>query len=140
MIYLVGAVITLIVVVALSGPRVDMNISLNEIELPGNLDLYLSESESRFKDITEGTEKKIIWDGVPGEKTDVSIVFIHGFSATRQELAPLADIIASSLHANLFYTRLAGHGRGGAGMIDGTVNGWANDANEALEIARMCRQ
>lgn len=68
MIYLVGAVITLIVVVALSGPRVDMNISLNEIELPGNLDLYLSESESRFKDITEGTEKKIIWDGVPGEK------------------------------------------------------------------------
>ena len=29
MIYLVGAVITLIVVVALSGPRVDMNISLN---------------------------------------------------------------------------------------------------------------
>ena len=56
MIYLVGAVITLIVVVALSGPRVDMNISLNEIELPGNLDLYLSESESRFKDITEGTK------------------------------------------------------------------------------------
>jgi len=43
MIYLVGAVITLIVVVALSGPRVDMNISLNEIELPSNLDLYLSE-------------------------------------------------------------------------------------------------
>ena len=136
MIYLVGAVITLIVVVALSGPRVDMNISLNEIELPSNLDLYLSESESRFKDITEGTEKQIIWDGVPGEKTDISIVFIHGFSATRQELAPLADIIASSLQANLFYTRLAGHGRGGAGMIDGTVNGWANDANEALEIGR----
>jgi len=136
MIYLVGAVISLIVFVALSGPRVDTNISLNEIELPSNLDLYLSESESRFKDITEGTEKQIIWDGVPGEKTDISIVFIHGFSATRQELAPLADIIASSLQANLFYTRLAGHGRGGAGMIDGTVNGWANDANEALEIGR----
>jgi len=136
MIYLVGAVITLIVIVALSGPQVDMKISLNEIELPSNLDLYLSESESRFKDITKGTEKKIIWAGVPGEKTDISIVFFHGFSATRQELAPLADIIASSLQANLFYTRLAGHGRGGSGMIDGSVNRWANDANEALKIGR----
>jgi esterase/lipase len=136
MIYFVGAVITLIVIAALSGPQVDMKISLNEIVLPSNLDVYLSESESQFEDIIEGTEKKIIWAGVPGEKTDISIVFVHGFSATRQELAPLADIIASSLEANLFYTRLAGHGRGGSGMIDSSVNRWANDANEALKIGR----
>ena len=134
--YLAGVVITLVVIVVLSGPKVDVKIALNEIALPSNLDVYLSESESRFEDIIKGTEKKIVWSGMSGEKTDVSIVFVHGFSATRQELAPLADIVAQSLQANLYYTRLAGHGRGGPGMIDGTVNAWANDATEALKIGR----
>ena len=126
--------LALIAIVGLLGPQVDTNISLDDVTLPDNLDLYLSESESRFDDITEGTEKKIIWAGSPGERTAISIVSFHGFSATRQELSPLADTVAKSLNANLFYTRLAGHGRGGPGMVDGSVNRWANDANEALQI------
>lgn len=126
--------LALIAIVGLLGPQVDTNISLDDLTLPDNLDLYLSESESRFDDITEGTEKKIIWAGSPGERTALSIVSFHGFSATRQELSPLADTVAKSLNANLFYTRLAGHGRGGPGMVDGSVNRWANDANEALQI------
>ena len=126
--------LALIAIVGLLGPQVDTNISLDDVTLPDNLDLYLSESESRFDDITEGTEKKIIWAGSPGERTALSIVSFHGFSATRQELSPLADTVAKSLNANLFYTRLAGHGRGGPGMVDGSVNRWANDANEALQI------
>ena len=124
--------LALIAIVGLLGPQVDTNISLDDLTLPDNLDLYLSESESRFDDITEGTEKKIIWAGSPGERTALSIVSFHGFSATRQELSPLADTVAKSLNANLFYTRLAGHGRGGPGMVDGSVNRWANDANEAI--------
>ena len=126
--------LALIAIVGLLCPQVDTNISLDDVTLPDNLDLYLSESESRFDDITEGTEKKIIWAGSPGERTALSIVSFHGFSATRQELSPLADTVAKSLNANLFYTRLAGHGRGGPGMVDGSVNRWANDANEALQI------
>ena len=126
--------LALIAIVGLLGPQVDTNISLDDLTLPDNLDLYLSESESRFDDITEGTEKKIIWAGSPGERSALSIVSFHGFSATRQELSPLADTVAKSLNANLFYTRLAGHGRGGPGMVDGSVNRWANDANEALQI------
>ena len=126
--------LALIAIVGLLGPQVDTKISLDDLALPDNLDLYLSESESRFDDITEGTEKKIIWAGSPGERTALSIVSFHGFSATRQELSPLADTVAKSLNANLFYTRLAGHGRGGPGMVDGSVNRWANDANEALQI------
>ncbi|MDD4273595.1 MAG: hypothetical protein PHG14_07705 [Desulfobacter postgatei] len=38
-------------------------------------------------------------------------VYIHGFSATRKETAPLSDLVAKTLNANLFYTRLSGHGR-----------------------------
>jgi len=134
--HLLGIGLALIVTLGLLGPRVNMDISLDKVTLPNNLDLYLSESESRFDDITEGTEKVIIWAGTPGEKTAISIVSVHGFSATRQELSPLADTVAKSLNANLFYTRLTGHGRGADGMVDGSVNGWANDANEAMEIGR----
>ncbi|MFT6043111.1 MAG: alpha-beta hydrolase superfamily lysophospholipase [Porticoccaceae bacterium] len=134
--HLSGIGLALVIAVALLGPRVNMDISLDKVILPNNLDLYLSESESRFDDITQGTEKVIMWAGTPGEKTAISIVSFHGFSATRQELSPLADTVAKSLNANLFYTRIAGHGRGADGMVDGSVNGWANDANEALEIGR----
>ena len=134
--HLLGIGLALVIAVALLGPRVNMDISLDKVILPNNLDLYLSESESRFDDITLGTEKVIMWAGTPGEKTAISIVSFHGFSATRQELSPLADTVAKSLNANLFYTRIAGHGRGADGMVDGSVNGWANDANEALEIGR----
>ena len=128
--------LVLVAIVALLGPRVNVDIVLDEVMLPDNLDLYLAESEARFDDITQGTEKAIMWAGDTGEKTAISIVSFHGFSATRQELSPLADIVAKSLNANLFYTRLAGHGRGGAGMVDGSVNDWVNDASEALEIGR----
>ena len=134
--HLLSIGLALVIAVALLGPRVNMDISLDKVILPNNLDLYLSESESRFDDITQGTEKVIMWAGTPGEKTAISIVSFHGFSATRQELSPLADTVAKSLNANLFYTRIAGHGRGADGMVDGSVNGWANDANEALEIGR----
>ena len=134
--HLLSIGLALVIAVALLGPRVNMDISLDKVILPNNLDLYLSESESRFDDITQGTEKVIMWAGTTGEKTAISIVSFHGFSATRQELSPLADTVAKSLNANLFYTRIAGHGRGADGMVDGSVNGWANDANEALEIGR----
>ncbi|MDA8646137.1 lysophospholipase [Porticoccaceae bacterium] len=134
---LIISVVLLIIVVAAMGPRVDMSVDLIPVDLSVDLDKYLDESESQFPDIVEGTEKTIIWANTPGEKTDIAIVSIHGFSATRQELSPLADHVASALRANLFYTRLAGHGRGGRGMTDGSINGWANDANEAMAIGRQ---
>jgi len=52
--YVLAIGIALIATVALLGPRVDMNISLDDLTLTDNLDLYLSKSESRFDDITEG--------------------------------------------------------------------------------------
>ncbi|MDG0970217.1 MAG: alpha/beta fold hydrolase [Porticoccaceae bacterium] len=135
-IHLAGLIFIAMVIVGLLGPVVNTEVILEKPVLPKNLDRYLAKTEASLDDIIKGTEKKIFWSTVPNKKTTISIVSIHGFSATRQELSPLADIVAKSLKANLFYTRLTGHGRGGAGMIDGSVNNWANDANQALEIGR----
>ena len=110
---------------------------LAPVTLPTDLDSYLAESEARFSDIVPNAEKTIIWAGQPGQNTEIAIVYLHGFSATRQETAPLSDNVAAALGANLFYTRFTGHGRSGAAMAEATVNDWLNDTWEAYQIGQQ---
>ena len=104
--------------------------------LPENLDGYLEESEAQFSDIIPETNKVIIWADSLKKRTPLSVVYLHGFSATRQETAPVSDSLASRWGANLFYTRLAGHGRSDDAMGEATADDWLEDATEALEIGR----
>ena len=97
---------------------------------------YVTEQESKYEDITSGAEKIIIWANPKQTKTDYSIVYIHGYSATRQESAPLSDLLAKELGANVFHTRLAGHGRLDEKMVDGKLKLWKKDVLEALEIGK----
>lgn len=124
------------------GPRepVDWDISFRDAELGDNVDAYLQKTEAQFDDIIEGAEKEVIWAGSPGAVTTVSIVYIHGFSATKQEIRPVPDKIAAALGANLYFTRLTGHGRGGPAMTQATANDWLNDAAEAIAIGRSIGQ
>ena len=81
-------------------------------DLPDDLDAYLKQTEARFTDLRPNNEKLIVWaDPSKKAKTPLSIIYLHGFSACRLEVAPLCDIVAHDLGANLFYTRLSGHGR-----------------------------
>ncbi|MEP5761392.1 MAG: alpha/beta hydrolase [Litoreibacter sp.] len=132
------AVVSIIALVWVFVPRepVDVEISFDSSILPDDLDAYLANSESRFNDITEGVEKQIIWRGEPGVKTDLAIVNIHGFSATLQEIRPVPDVLAEHLDANLFYTRLRGHGRGALAMAEPVAGDWLEDTAEALAIGR----
>ncbi|MEQ9693401.1 alpha/beta fold hydrolase [Shimia sp. SDUM112013] len=98
---------------------------------------YLATQEARFDDITPGTEKRIIWAGDEGARTDKVIVYVHGFSATSEEIRPVPDLVAAEIGANLVYTRLAGHGRGGAAMVEGSAKAWMTDLAEALAVARL---
>ena len=123
-------------VVFLVGPKVEIDTTINQVVLPDDLDLYLMNAEAKYDDIISDVEKKIIWANEVGKKTPLSVVYIHGFTATRQESVPLSDMVAKQFGANLFYTRLTGHGRGTEAMLEGDVNTWLNDANEALEIGR----
>ncbi len=137
-----GCIIPLLILVALLlvfalGPRVAIDTTIDSVTLPADLDAYLAESEAQFDDIVPGTEKTIIWaDPDTKAKTDVALVYLHGFSATRQETAPLSDLVAAELDANLYYTRLTGHGRDGEAMTEATVNAWLNDTAEAIAIGR----
>lgn len=131
-----GLLSCVLILLFLIGPKVEIDTTIRSITLPGNLGDYLKSSEAAFDDIVPGAEKTIIWAGESGVKTRYSVVYLHGFSASRQEVAPLAEIVAAELGANLFYTRFTGHGRSNGAMVECTVNAWLNDACEAIEIGR----
>ena len=125
-----------LIVLYLLGPQYEVDDRLWKLDLPDDLDDYLARSEARFYNITPGAEKQIVWAGDKGVRTDYAVVFLHGFSATRQELAPLPERVARALGANLFATRFAGHGQDGEDLANATVNYWLNDGQEALAIGR----
>jgi esterase/lipase len=74
--------------------------------------------------IRPGCEKKIVWYGDVRQQRDLAVVYLHGFSASRMETWPLCDRLAAVLGANLFYTRLTGHGQDGRAMGNATVGDW----------------
>jgi esterase/lipase len=119
------------------GPRVKVDTNLPQIEIPADVEMYVKNSEAKYADITPGAEKIIVWHNpAKKDKTPLSVVYLHGFSATRQEVAPLCDIVAKKLGANLFYTRLRGHGRPADALKGVTVNDWLVDTAEAIEIGK----
>lgn len=111
--------------------------AIAEIVLPDDLDTWLETSERQTIErygLVPDTKKRISWSG-DRYRTPYSVLYLHGFSATRQETAPLAEIVASTLGANLFETRLTGHGRKREALTDVRAEDWLQDAAEALTIA-----
>ena len=85
--------------------------------------------------LVPGTEKRLLWAGAPGERTEYAVVFVHGFSASRQELAPVPERVAAALGANLFETRLSGHGFSENPLRGVRAEQWLDDGAEALAVA-----
>ena len=102
------------------------------------LPAWLAEREGAFNDLRPGAQKRIVWAGVAGERTPLSVVYVHGFSATSEEIRPVPDDLAQRLGANLHFTRLHGHGRdmqtGGAALAEASVADWMSDVREAAAI------
>lgn len=100
------------------------------------LDTYLASAEATIPDLIPGTEKIVRWAVTPGVATPVSLVYLHGFSSSRQEVWPLMEQVADALQANLFYARLRGHGRTGEALAAASVVEWQQDALQALAIGQ----
>lgn len=115
---------------------VDLDISFDPRILPDDLDVYLAKAEEPFTDITEGVEKRIVWAGEAGTPTELAIVYLHGFSATSEEIRPVPDNVAEELGANLYFARLAGHGRDGLALDEPSAGDWIEDLAEAMAIGR----
>jgi esterase/lipase len=130
------ALVAGVAVVWAFGPRETVALTRFEASLPADLDGYLAAGEARVPGIAEGVRKGIVWAGAPGARTQLALVYLHGYSATRKELSPVAETLAARLGANLYFTRLTGHGVPGAALARATPADWLRDAGEALAIGR----
>ena len=131
--------IALSTAVYLAGPRNALGASTpTQRALPPDnlaaLDAWLSNSEAAYTDIKSGNAKGIVWHASEHQRTPWAVVYVHGFSASRLETAPVADLVAKALGANAFHTRLSGHGRSGAAMGEAAAQDWMADAVEAVRI------
>ena len=132
---LVVVLVGLAALVSVTTPPALVN-AASTAALPDDIDAFLAASERNAANIfplVPDTEKRIVWRE-PGVRSKFAVVYLHGFSATRQETAPLAEQVAAALEANLFETRLTGHGRAESPLYDVTAEDWLEDASEALAI------
>jgi alpha-beta hydrolase superfamily lysophospholipase len=100
------------------------------------LDNWLAQSEAKVSGLKPGTAKGIVWAHADKQATEWAVVYVHGFSASRLETAPVADDVAKALGANVFYTRLTGHGLPGEAMGEATAQDWLADTLEAVRIGK----
>ncbi len=115
---------------------IEMAAPFDDKKLDEGVDVYLEATESNHSDIRDGVQKRVIWAGQREVRTPLSVVYLHGFSASSEEIRPVPDLIAAQLGANLVYTRFTGHGRSNDAMGQASVGDWMNDAAEALAIGR----
>ncbi|MEL7279575.1 MAG: alpha/beta fold hydrolase [Pseudomonadota bacterium] len=131
--------VALFTLVMIFGPRepVQPEVSFDRSLLRDGIDTYFALQEGRFPDIKPGLEKRVVWRGLEEVPTDLAIVYVHGFSASLQEMRPLPDLVAETLDANLVFTRLRGHARDSAALGQARASHWREDLNEALAVARQ---
>ena len=96
---------------------------------------WLQAHEQRAGVTDTGTMARVVFatPSAPA-RTPWSVVYLHGFSATRQETAPVSEQVAAALGANLFEARLRGHGLPGDSMGVATARDWIAGAEDALAL------
>lgn len=107
-------------------------------ELPEELSAFtewLQQAEATFDDIEPGAERTIQWaNPAAPQKTPLSIVYFHGYSASRQEVTPVCEKVGEAIGANVYFARLSGHGRSDDAMAEATLEDWLAEAEQALQI------
>ncbi len=84
--------------------------------------------------IRPNNEARIVWhDSI--RRTARVLLYLHGFSASEEEGAPLHENIARKMGANLYLARLAGHGLKENNLEDFTVSKAWQSVLKALAIS-----
>ncbi len=118
-------------------PRVSQKLPVvasNLIELQKAID----QKEASNTKIKTNNAAKIVWfDSIP-KKTKYSILYLHGWSASSEEGAPLHVTLGKKYGANVYLPRLAGHGLVEEEALLGiTATELLNSALEAFAVAKQ---
>ena len=131
----------LLVIAYFLSPKPDypkFNADIPSFEIPlENLDSYLSEKESKVKNLKPNNHSRIIWaDSL--RKTNHVLLYLHGFSASPMEGDPTHENFAKRYGCNLYIPRLAGHGiKDDDAFVNLTPKDLVDSAKEAIAVARL---
>lgn len=124
------------------GPRstykkVDGTIEKMTIPL-ASLDQVIAQKEEKITQLKPNNQARIIWyDSIP-TKTIYSVVYLHGFSSSQEEGAPIHEDFARRYGCNLFLSRLEDHGRSDTNsFINLTPHNYVESAKEAIAIGNI---
>jgi esterase/lipase len=86
--------------------------------------------------VIQGDQKEIVWAGARGEKTPLSLVYIHGWQGSPRDYESVLGPVAKELGANIYYARLKGFCTTTEEVVNVTLDDWINDTWETMEIGR----
>ncbi len=135
----IGLFVVVLTAVFRFAPRPRLNPAPPQSRVPQDLSLdqlasWLSHHEQSHADVIDGAEATIDWHDGPGV-TDLCFLYIHGFSATRQEISPVTARVARHFGANAVYPRLAGHGLYESSM-EANAEDWLQSLIDSWDIAQ----
>ena len=114
----------------------DEQLRFQPLQLAADWQEQLRSNEARFTDMRPTLEKTVRWQQ-PQQRSELVLVYLHGFFASKGESSPVIEQLADSLAANVFFTRLRGHGRSDAALAEASVSAWYRDSMEAWEIGKQ---
>lgn len=76
---------------------------------PDSLEAYVARGELRHH-IKPENDARIVWNDSMHSKTEYAVVYLHGFSASRQEGDAVHRRFAATFGCNLYLARLSDHG------------------------------
>jgi pimeloyl-ACP methyl ester carboxylesterase len=110
--YILGPILLLLVIYLLgpspAKPKWDKTMPVVP-QTPVELEQYIGNQEARHK-IKPDNEARIVWYDSSKKKTEYSVVYLHGFSASQEEGDPIHTDFAKKFGCNLYLARLADHG------------------------------
>ena len=124
------------------GPKVAapvVNKPLPEITIPlEGLSAWIAQKEAAFPTLKPDNESKLVFaDSIP-QKTEYAIVYLHGFSGSAEDGAPVHEQVAAALGANIYLPRLLAHGLDGEeNLLEYTGEGSLDTAREALAVGKI---
>ena len=121
-----------------SPPQLPSGFATSEVEN------FIRERDEQAAPLQPDAGSAVHWfDGQRNTRTDVVVLFLHGWSASVQEISPVDLNIARGLRAHLLRYRLTGHGvapheRGGEMMRDeASCAALLRDAMVAFQLAAL---
>jgi len=139
--YLLLALILILALVFALGPRPnypDFDAKIKPTKLSINeLNDYVAKKDANIPKLRPDNESRIIWADSSQQKTEYSMLFLHGFSASPMAGDPVILDIAKRYGCNLYLPLLAGHGIDDIESFkDLTPKALIESAKEAIAIAQ----